>query len=384
MFPPKIGGSSRWFWEIYRRLPRKEFVIAAGNDPKERFFDASHDLRIVRLPLQFSDWGIFGARSFRWYWSILKQLERTVKAEKIGRVHCGRCLPEGWIGWMLKQRYGMPYVCYVHGEEANTATLGEPTGVLSSRQLRWMMQRVVRGAEFLIANSQNTRSILMRGWGLPAKRIRVLHPGVDTAQFVPAEEDESVRSQLGWNNREVVLTVGRLEVRKGHDQIINALHGIREAIPNVLYAIVGEGERRKLLEDLVQRNKLGQHVQFLGEVNDKQLLQCYQQCDLFVLPNRQVGNDIEGFGMVLLEAQACGKPVVAGASGGTAETMRVPETGLLISCDNLNELQAVVHQLLKDRVLRRCMGKAARQWVVEHFDWAELSQKARLLFHCPM
>ena len=98
-------------------------------------------------------------------------------------------------------------------------------------------------------------------------------------------------------------------------------------------------------------------------------MECYQQCDLFVLPNRQVGQDIEGFGMVLLEAQACGKPVIAGASGGTAETMQPGETGYVVPCDQPDELAAMVAELLLDPDRRTRMGEAARSWVVEQFDW---------------
>ena len=147
-----------------------------------------------------------------------------------------------------------------------------------------------------------------------------------------------MRARLGWGERRVVLTVGRLQKRKGHDMMIRALPAIRRAVPDVLYAIVGDGEERAALEQLAEQEGVRQSVQFLGEVDDETLVRCYQQCDLFALPNRQVGGDIEGFGMVLLEAQACGRPVLAGASGGTAETMRVPETGRVVPCDRPQEL----------------------------------------------
>jgi phosphatidylinositol alpha-1,6-mannosyltransferase len=151
-------------------------------------------------------------------------------------------------------------------------------------------------------------------------------------------------------------------------------------VPDVLYAIAGEGEEHRALEALVAREGLAESVQFLGEVDDPTLVQCYQQCDLFLLPNRQIGSDIEGFGMVLLEAQACGRPVVAGASGGTAETMQVPRTGRLVSCEAPDELAALVASLLADPGMLERMGQAAREWVVERFDWAALSRQAQDLF----
>jgi phosphatidylinositol alpha-1,6-mannosyltransferase len=217
-------------------------------------------------------------------------------------------------------------------------------------------------------------------WNLDSDRIRLLHPGVDTTRFVPAASQASIRAQLGWSDRSVVLTVGRLQKRKGHDQMILALSAIRRAIPDILYAIVGDGEERQPLQDLVERTGLGDHVQFMGEPDDRELVRCYQQCDLFVLPNRQVGKDIEGFGMVLLEAQACGKPVVAGASGGTAETMRIPQTGYVVPCDTPDQLGVLVIRLLQDFELRRQMGCSAREWVVERFDWQSLVRQAAQMF----
>src|SRR5262249_48559938 len=151
-----------------------------------------------------------------------------------------------------------------------------------------------------------------------------------------------------------------------------------------LYAIVGDGEDRTYLEDLVDKTGQRGHVKFLGELSDDELVRCYQQCDLFVLANRQVGKDFEGFGMVLLEAQACGKPVVAGASGGTAETMHVPDTGIVVPCEEPDALAALLTDLLVDRKRRERMGWAARQWAVGHFDWAALSREAAQLFRCQL
>jgi phosphatidylinositol alpha-1,6-mannosyltransferase len=162
--------------------------------------------------------------------------------------------------------------------------------------------------------------------------------------------------------------------------MILALHAIRRTIPDVLYAIVGDGERQEFLQSLVEKENLTEHVQFLGELSDERLLHCYQQCDLFVLPNRQVGNDIEGFGIVLLEAQACGKAVVAGDSGGTAETLRNFGTGRIVSCDSPDQLAAVVVELMNNASLRAQMGQAGRKWVTDHFDWTVVAGRAEELF----
>jgi phosphatidylinositol alpha-1,6-mannosyltransferase len=173
-----------------------------------------------------------------------------------------------------------------------------------------------------------------------------------------------------------VLTVGRLQKRKGHDQLIRGLKHIRQAVPDVLYSIVGEGQERTALEELIQQEGMQHYVQLLGEIDDDRLVECYQQCDLFVLPNRQVKADIEGFGMVLLEAQACGKPVVAGDSGGTVETMQIPETGRIVSCEHPELLARTITELLKNNDMSARMGIAARKWAVSRFDWEVLATEA--------
>jgi phosphatidylinositol alpha-1,6-mannosyltransferase len=125
---------------------------------------------------------------------------------------------------------------------------------------------------------------------------------------------------------------------------------------------------------------VGHLVQFVGEVGDEEMVRSYQQCDLFALPNRQIGGDIEGFGIVLLEAQACGKPVIAGDSGGTSETMDIPKTGRVVCCDGPEPLGSTIAEMLANPEELDAMGKRARQWTVDRFDWKVLSKEAEELF----
>ncbi|QDV39711.1 glycosyltransferase family 4 protein [Tautonia plasticadhaerens] len=372
IFPPRHGGSGRWFWEIYRRLPRADFLIAAGEDPQQESYDRAHDLRIVRMPLTLQQWGIASLCGLQGYTRAILRLRRLAAEHHVTAIHSGRCLPEGIMALALRHSVGIPYACYVHGEDVNTATL--------SREHHWLARRVLGGAHLVIANSRNTERILRQEWGLPVDRVRVLHPGVDTDRFVPAPRDAAVRARLGWGDRPVILTVGRLQQRKGHDRMIEAVGKVRRTIPDVLYSVVGGGEERDRLGELTACAGLAGHVQFLGELADEDLIRCYQQCDMFTLPNRQVGKDIEGFGMVLLEAQACGKPVIAGNSGGTAETMKIPETGWVVAADDPAELAESIINILSDRGRMARMGLAARAWVSGQFSWDELAPRAGSIF----
>jgi phosphatidylinositol alpha-1,6-mannosyltransferase len=375
-FPPHVGGSSRWFYELYRRLPADERVIAAGEHPAAAACDADFNGEIERMPLRMSHWGMTNRQALAGYtraWRRLGALIKRVKRHTGERpiLHAARCLPEGWLAWMLAYSHGVRYAVFVHGEDVTAAA--------TSREYRTLVHRVFAKASRVIANSENTAELLRQDWRLHAPKLCVLTPGVDTQRFVPGGS-ALVRAELGWNNRFVVLTIGRLQRRKGQDHMLRAVGLLRERFPDLLYCIVGDGEERARLEAIVEEMSLHDHVQLLGEVNDQQLLDCYQNCDLFALPNRTLEHDIEGFGMVLIEAQACGKPVLAGNSGGTRETLDPGRTGWIVDCDQPESIATALADILSARERLPAMGSAARQWAVERFDWEALVKRARGIF----
>lgn len=370
-FPPKVGGSGRWFWGIYSRFQRDNFIVAAGSDSQAIAFDTSHAIPCQRWPLTLDSWGITSFGSVKSYLNLFLLARNVIKTNNIEAIHCGRGLPEGLLGWLAWKWFGIPYLCYVHGEELPTYH--------TSREYKFLSQLVYANAHRIIVNSQNTQRSFASYTGI-TNTVRMMHPGVDTNYFIPNLKDEALCRHLGWDGRKVILTVGRLQKRKGHDNVILSMNKIRERIPNVLYSIAGEGEERKYLEELVASEHLQDSVQFMGKVDDATMLACYQQCDLFVLANREVDGDFEGFGMVLVEAQACGKPVIAGKSGGTAETMIPGETGLLIDGDKPEAIADAVMHLLGDDVRLCNMGLRAVEWVRDNFDWQVLVKQAEKIF----
>ncbi len=373
IFPPIHGGSGRWFWELYSRLPRDEYVIIAGQSDNTERFDTTHDLNVERINLSSNSWGIKSLTGLRFYWQTFWRLKKAIKQHKITAIHCGRCLPEGVMGWLLSLFTGIPFLCYVHGEDVETAS--------TSRELSWLVSNVLKHAKTLVSNSQNTANILIERWQADKEKIAILNPGCDTTKFIPAALDTNIKKSLGWENKKVILTVGRLQERKGHDMMIKALPKIKEKHPDVLYAIVGNGEEKPALKKLISELQLTDSVLFHAEISDDEMIQCYQQCDVFILPNRTVGNDIEGFGMVLVEAQSCEKPVIAGDSGGTAETMLLNETGYIVDCTNSAMISAKINTLLNTPELINTMGINARKHVVNTLDWQAHSLKAKTLFN---
>ncbi len=368
IFPPAVGGSGRLFWEIVSRLPADRFLVAAADSPAAAEFDRTHSLPVVRLPMHIGDRGLRRYGSLKYYARTALRVRKLVKRHGIDLLLCGRNLPEGFVGYLVHKLCGVPYLFFNHGEDISVSR--------RSREMAWMTRRVMASARGALGNSFNTRRLLIEEWGYPAERIGVIQPGVDATRFVPAERDEVVRAELGWAGRTVILTVGRLQKRKGHDTMIRALGAVRARHPDVLYAIIGTGEEEHSLRELAATEGHADRVQFLGGVSDERMIRCYQQCDLFALPNRTVGADIEGFGMVLLEAQACGKAVLAGDSGGTAEAVDAPHTGRVANCDAPESLAAAVNEMLADRTELIAMGRRGRAWVTERFDWPLVAERA--------
>jgi phosphatidylinositol alpha-1,6-mannosyltransferase len=371
IFPPAHGGSGRFLWEIYRRLPREEYLFVVGQHPDAEAFDATHNREFLRQPLAMRTRGIRSWANIKTYFGTARRLAKQIKKRQVRAVHASRNLHEGFTAYLIRKLTGTPYLLYCHGEDIGVSK--------TSRELAWMTRRVLGSAAGIIANSQNTLSLLARDWGVPESKIRVVYPGMDARLFAPAAISTSTRERLGWQNRTVLLTVGRLQLRKGHDMLLQALPAIRERVPHLLYAIVGTGEEEPRLRNLVQELGIEDAVQFMGAVSDQEMVHCYQQCDLFILPNRTVQGDIEGFGMVLLEAQACGKPVIAGDSGGTRETMKIPDTGVILDCTQTEPLARGVIELLTDPARLQAMGERGPSWV-QQFDWPNVARSASEAF----
>ncbi|WP_417518012.1 glycosyltransferase family 4 protein [Marinobacter sp.] len=369
IFPPTHGGSGRWFWEIYSRFPEGSVACLVGEHPDAETTDPAFPHPIYRFTLNSSEWGLRSISGLRYYLKAWNRLRKLVKGEGVAQIHCGRILPEGLAAMFINLTHRVPYTCYVHGEDVEVA--------LTSRELKLLTQLVMKRAERIVANSQNSRRILTEKWQLPEHKVVVMTPGVDVDKFTPATGSQPLQK---WAGKRVILTVGRLQKRKGQDMMIRALPRLEARFPNLHYCIVGDGAEREPLIRLAAELGVSHMVEFAGEIDDAEMVEHYRHCDLFALPNRRIGNDDEGFGMVLLEAQACGRSVLAGDSGGTRETLEQGTTGVLVDCTAPEPIAVALHQLLQNPENLQTMGYAGRQRVEECFSWNSLAEKARRLF----
>jgi phosphatidylinositol alpha-1,6-mannosyltransferase len=276
-------------------------------------------------------------------------------------IHCGDLYPQGVVSLAFRLLLRKPYVAYCHGEEI-TQTEGR-------RFQPRVRDAIYRHAQVVVAANEFARQNLLR-IGVAKSRIRKITPGVDCARFKPADQRQDLLERFRLRGRFVLLTVGRLVPRKGHEVVLRALSTLLPEKPNIAYLIVGTGPDEAKLRQTAAELGLSHLVHFVGFVKDEDLPDYYNLADLFVLPNSDDKGDMEGFGMVFLEANACGKPVIGGRSGGTSEAVLERETGMLVDPDNPAELARTLKLLMDDVAFRTKLGQNGLRRAASDFRWS--------------
>ena len=359
IYPPAIGGSGVLLENLYSRLGDMNVQVLTHGDEPSR---VQRGLSVHSVAMQAPDWGLLRPASLRRHVRVAGAVKRLRQHAPL-TIHCARALPEGLSARLALFRQTAPYICWLHGEELGYAS--------TSRELQMLARRVYRGASAVIANSNNSKQLLVSGWGVPDSRVHVIHPGVDTERFQPDVDGRALRARAASDRDVLFLSVGRLQRRKGHDMVLRALAEVRRTVPHVRYAIVGDGPHLSTLEAEAAQLGVSDIVHFAGLTNEAQLPAWYAACDVFVMPNRSDGVDFEGFGIVFLEAAAAAKPVVGGRSGGVPEAVEDGATGWLVDGESTAELVAVMARLASSPNERRRLGEAGRQRVLRSFTWDE-------------
>ena len=212
------------------------------------------------------------------------------------------------------------------------------------------------------------------------ERITLLHPGVDVHRFRPGLPFDDLRAALGiLPSRKLVLSVGRLSRRKGFDQTIRAVARLREDGLDVCHVVIGIGEDRDYLQGVARECGIQDRVHLLGHVLPEDLARWYCAADVFAMPNRQIGGDNEGFGMVYLEAAACAKPVIAGVDGGTGDAVLDGQTGYRVDGASVDRICDALRRLLSDPDLAARLGSRGYERVQAELSWERVARATRAL-----
>jgi len=349
------------YTEWCRRWPAERVRVITREYPGGAEFDAKQAFGVVRVP--YLD--IPKVRMPLLWLRLFLATLREFRVHRPDVFHCGQVLDVGGYAPWLKRRFGVPYVVHTFGEEI----------AIYARRPRTLgrLRKVLSEATGVTTISDYTLGLLRDTIGYDGS-VTMVRPCADTCRFVPGD-GAGIRRRLGLDDGPMLLTVARLMRRKGHDRVLEALPIVARRIADVQYVVAGTGPDEARLRRLVGSSPVRDRVRMLGRVSDEDLVPLMQSADVFIHPNRELPNgDVEGFGIVFLEANSCGVPVIGGNSGGTPDAIRDGETGFLVDPNNVEEIAERTIRLLEDRSLRERMGRAGREWA-RQFSWDDAARK---------
>jgi phosphatidyl-myo-inositol dimannoside synthase len=351
-FPPKVGGIQSYLYELWRRLPADDTTVLTTPYEGADRWDGEQAFRIERVSQAL----MLPRRSTR---RRVDELAREVSA---GVIFLDPMLPLGLIGPKLE---AAPYVVIAHGAEVTVYGSVPGSGTAG--------RRVLRAAAGVVAAGEYPSHVARRVAGRPLPTL-VVPPGVDLERFRPldAEARAAARARFGLRaDVPLVVGVSRLVPRKGFDVVIDAVRGL----DGVELAIAGNGRDRSRL--VARARSLGERAHFLGRVDDVDLPALFACADVFAMAcrDRWAGLEAEGFGIVFLEAAACGIPSVAGRSGGSHEAVVDSETGFVVEPRDVAAVRRAIDQLLGDDEMRHRMGAAGRARVEREFSFDTLAAR---------
>lgn len=365
-FPPRAGGIQSFVHALLTRQPADSVVVYAPRWEGAAAFDAAQPFPVIR---HRSSLMLPEPR-------VLRVAREVARAEGCTSVLYGAAAPLGLLTPGLRRAGLSRFVALTHGHEAGWAQLPAARAVL---------HRIGEEVDTVTYLGEYTRRRIAAALS-PAAAGRMAHlpPGVDTTAFRPGAGGAGVRARLGLADRPVVVCVSRLVARKGQDVLLRAWPQLLRGVPDAALLLVGGGPYRPRLESLVRGLGLQHSVVLTGPVPRAGLPAYYDAGDVFAMPcrTRRAGLDVEGLGMVFLEASASGLPVVAGDSGGAPDAVLDGVTGHVVDPRRLTEVAGRLSALLSDRPAARAMGVEGRAWVERDWRWEDLAARLRGYLSC--
>jgi phosphatidylinositol alpha-1,6-mannosyltransferase len=358
-FPPRPGGIQQFVHNLAIRRPAGSVVVYASSWRGAAAFDAEQPFEVVR-----EDTSILLPTS-----RVARRAAELARGYGCDTVWFGAAAPLGLLAGGLRRRAGITRaVALTHGHEIGWAALPGA---------RRLLRRIARDNDVVTYLGEYQRVRLARALG-DRTELRRLAPGVDVDAFHPGVDGHEVRARYALTDRPVVVCVSRLVPRKGQDMLIRALPRIRERVPGAALLLVSGGPYRAKLSQLAESCGVASDVVFTGSVPWAELPAHYAAGDVYAMPcrTRAAGLDVEGLGIVYLEASATGLPVVGGDSGGAPDAVLDGETGFVVGGRDVPAIADRVAELLADPVRAKTMGAAGRAWVEREWRWE--TQAARL------
>lgn len=371
-FPPETGGIENYTYNIVKRIPGS--IVLAPEVPGVKDFDSAQDFKIIRKKILYhrQHWLLknkFYSNSLGYIITVISLILRSWKAineEKPDVILCSDSIPVGLVIGFLNKINKIPYVVFSYGKD-----------ILFLQHvpfIKLLLHNSFKNASKVIVISEYTRNLVMQ-LDIPESKTYKINPCVDSGFFKPLDVSDLIK-QHGISDKKILLSVGRLVERKGVDTVISSLPEVVKKIPNLIYLIAGNGPYNNYLKQLVSSLDLEKHVRFIGYVPDEQLPEYYNLCDAFIMPSRTEKGDPEGFGIVFLEAGACGKPVIGSRMGGIPDAVLDGKTGMLVDPLDEREIADAILELLNDENKARKIGECGRRRA-EQLNWEAAADKLK-------
>jgi phosphatidylinositol alpha-1,6-mannosyltransferase len=356
-FGPRAGGIETFVIGLLERIKGHEVTVFTSQQGDTSVYDQ-----------QWID--KFGVRVIRDQskillpsWRVTRVAKKIVAAKNIDVVVFGAAAPLALMSPSLRKSGVKKIIALTHGHEVWWAKIFP---------FRLAIKRIGKNVDHLTYLGEFTRQAISKPLTRKSTTEMVkIAPGIDTAHFIPQPDAMQKRKELGLQDKKIIISVGRLVHRKGQDNLIQAMPAVLKKIPNAHLLLVGEGPYRKHLEKLVMKSSLEQNVTFAGRIMYDRLPSYLSAADLFAMPSRSrfFGLEVEGLGIVYLEASACGIPVVAGNSGGAPDAVLEGVTGLCVDGTNIEQITAAIVEICSDAERASHMGAAGRNWIVNQWRW---------------
>jgi len=364
---PRAGGIESFVLGLLERVDKNSVVILTSSQSKSKDFDKELFEK-------------FGAIVIRDRSKILLPTPRVArKAVKIMKeyqaktIWFGAAAPLALLAKRLRIAGATNIVALTHGHEVWWAKI--PI-------FRLAISKISADVDSLTYLGDFTKNAMLPVIADKSKLVKIA-PGIDVDHFVPSEIDVKLIEKHKLQNRRVIVCVGRLVHRKGQDKLIEAMPQVLKEFPDAVLLLVGEGPIRSMLDKLIRHHGLEHHVIFTGRIKFEDLAKYIQLGEVFAMPSRDrfFGLEVEGLGIVYLEASACGVPVIVGKSGGAPDAVIQNQTGLIVDGTKPQEISDAICKLLADKELARQMGRQGREWVVENWRWQIWSEKFNTLLN---
>jgi phosphatidylinositol alpha-1,6-mannosyltransferase len=368
-FGPRAGGIETFVIGLIERLPKNSVIVytssQAGSDTFDKAWLDNYGVEVIR------DKSKVLLPSLR----VGRAVRKIARENSISTVFFGAAAPLALLSQGLRRAGLTRIVALTHGHEVWWAKVWP---------FSWAIRRIGSGVDHLTYLGSYTQSQISRSLSKRAQNAMVkIAPGIDTEHFAPQESASQLRAELGLTDKKVIVSVGRLVHRKGQDTLVEALPGILSSVPDAHLIFVGEGPYKDYLVKRASELKVTQAITFIGRIQYAQLPRYICVGDIFAMPSRSrlAGLEVEGLGIVYLEASACGLAVIGGKSGGAPDAVLEGETGFAVDGTSPQEVAAAAIKLLNDPALAQQMGARGRKWIIDEWRWEIWSQRFATLLN---